>query len=103
VRNLSIAARQKAARYQASANEVESLNEIPAPPSATAETGDLQIVLAHLPEEQREVLLLRFVEGLSLNEIAEAMNIPLGTVKSRIHNALETLRQDERTRNFFER
>ena len=52
---------------------------------------------------QREVLLLRFVDGLSLAEIAEAMDIPLGTVKSRLHNALQTLRQDERTRNFFER
>ena len=75
----------------------------PAPPAASAETDDLRFVLTALPEEQREVLLLRFVDGLSLAEIAEAMNIPLGTVKSRLHNALQTLRQDQRTRNFFER
>jgi RNA polymerase sigma-70 factor (ECF subfamily) len=102
VRHLAIAARRKAARYQATAAEMEQLEHAPAPPASSAETGDLQFVLTALPDEQREVLLLRFVEGLSLAEIAEAMDTPLGTVKSRLHNALETLRQDERTRNFFE-
>jgi DNA-directed RNA polymerase specialized sigma24 family protein len=43
------------------------------------------------------------VDGLSLAEIAEAMEIPLGTVKSRLHTALETLRHDKRTREFFEK
>ncbi len=57
----------------------------------------------HKTEEQREVLMLRFVDGLSLAEIGEAMDIPLGTVKSRLHNALQTLRQDERTRAYFDR
>jgi RNA polymerase sigma-70 factor (ECF subfamily) len=103
VRHLAIAARQKAARYQATAAELEQLEHAPAPPAASAETDDLRFVLTALPEEQREVLLLRFVDGLSLAEIAEAMHIPLGTVKSRLHNALQTLRQDQRTRNFFER
>jgi RNA polymerase sigma-70 factor (ECF subfamily) len=103
VRNLSIATRRKAARYQATAAELEQLEHTPAPPATGAEGGDLGFVLAALPEEQREVLLLRFVDGLSLAEIAAAMGIPLGTVKSRLHNALQTLRQDQRTRNFFER
>jgi RNA polymerase sigma-70 factor, ECF subfamily len=103
VRHLAIAARHKATRYQATATELEQLEHAPAPPAAGAEANDLQFVLAALPEEQREVLLLRFVDGLSLAEIAEAMDIPLGTVKSRLHNALQTLRRNERTRNFFER
>ena len=103
VRNLSIAARRKAARYQATPAELEQLEHAPAPPVAGAEADDLPFVLATLPEEQREVLLLRFVDGLSLAEIAEAMGIPLGTVKSRLHNALQTLRQDERTKSFFDR
>jgi RNA polymerase sigma-70 factor (ECF subfamily) len=50
---------------------------------------------------QREVLLARFVDEMSLEEIAAALEIPLGTVKSRIHNALATLRDDPRTRNYF--
>jgi DNA-directed RNA polymerase specialized sigma24 family protein len=40
---------------------------------------------------------------MSLAEIAEAMEIPLGTVKSRLHIALQTLRNDKRTREFFEK
>jgi RNA polymerase sigma-70 factor (ECF subfamily) len=101
IKNLSIAARQKALRHQSTETELAALETTPAAESA-AGGGDLVPVLAGLPIEQREVLLLRFVDGLSLNEIAEAMGIPLGTVKSRLHNALGALRTDPRTRNFFE-
>lgn len=103
VRHLSLAARSKAARYQATAAELDLLEHAPAPSATGSDVADLQIVLTALPEEQREVLLLRFVDGLSLAEVAQAMHIPLGTVKSRLHNALQTLRHDERTRIFFER
>jgi RNA polymerase sigma factor (sigma-70 family) len=50
-------------------------------------------MIADLPEFQRDVLLLRFVEELSLNQVAERLNLPPGTVKSRLHNALKTLRR----------
>jgi RNA polymerase sigma-70 factor, ECF subfamily len=103
VRNLAIAARRKTARYQVTPAELEQLEQAPAPAAAGAEIADLQRVLAALSEEHREVLLLRFVDGLSLAEIGTAMDIPLGTVKSRLHNALQILREDERTRTFFER
>jgi RNA polymerase sigma-70 factor, ECF subfamily len=98
VKNLSIAARQKAQRYQSTEGEQETLVQVVTndPPP-----DELSIVLARLSEEHREVLLLRFVDGMALGEIAEAMNIPLGTVKSRLHNALETLRQDARAKEFF--
>lgn len=49
-----------------------------------------------LSGEHQEVALLRFVDGMSLQEIAEALNIPLGTVKSRLHNALTRLRREEK-------
>ena len=100
VRNLSIAARRKAGRYQANEAGQQALEQVAAPESAPM-TNDLEVILGSLPEEQREVLLLRFVDGLSLSEIAVAMSIPLGTVKSRLHNALHTLREDPRTRAFF--
>lgn len=45
-----------------------------------------------LPEPQREVLLLRYSEDLSLAEIAEVLAIPVGTVKSRLSVALGRLR-----------
>ncbi len=103
VRNLSIAARRKTARYQTAPDDLRSIEEAPAAPESAPEDRDLEYVLARLPEEQREVIQLRFVDGLSLSEIAAALDIALGTVKSRLHNALASLRQDQRTKNFFER
>jgi RNA polymerase sigma-70 factor (ECF subfamily) len=102
VRNLSIAARRKAERYQASEEHLRQLENTPAAPSRESGGGELDVVLASLSEEHREVILLRFVDGLSLAEIAEATDIPLGTVKSRLHNALQTLRSDQRTRDYFQ-
>lgn len=49
-----------------------------------------------LPEELRQALTLREVEGLSYEEIAEAMNCPIGTVRSRIFRAREAI--DEQLR-----
>jgi RNA polymerase sigma-70 factor, ECF subfamily len=46
-----------------------------------------------LPTKHQEVVRLRFFEGASLPEIAGALGLPLGTVKSRLHHALENLRQ----------
>ena len=63
--------------------------------------GELAFVLAILPEEQREVLMMRFVEGMNLKEIAAALEAPLGTVKSRLYHGLQVLRRDTRTRNYF--
>lgn len=102
VKNLSIAARHKAQRHQSTESELATLEDAAAVEAPRSDSGELSIVLGNLPPEQREVLLLRFVDGLSLNEIAEAMQIPLGTVKSRLHNALSSLRNDPRTKSFFE-
>jgi len=38
---------------------------------------------------------------MSLHEIAAALQIPVGTVKSRLHNALRALRKDRHTRDYF--
>jgi len=46
-----------------------------------------------LPEPQRQILLLRFVEGLKLEEIAEVMGVPLNSVKSHIHRSRRKLLQ----------
>ena len=46
-----------------------------------------------LPDGQRHALVLRFSEGLRYDEIAEALDCPLGTVKSRIFHGLAGLRQ----------
>jgi RNA polymerase sigma-70 factor, ECF subfamily len=47
--------------------------------------------MRHLPAEYREALVLRFQEGMSLEEIASVAGVPLGTVKSRIYRGLSAL------------
>jgi RNA polymerase sigma-70 factor, ECF subfamily len=48
-------------------------------------------VLVSIPAECRETLVLRFQEGLSLDEIARVTSAPLGTVKSRLYRGLNML------------
>jgi RNA polymerase sigma-70 factor (ECF subfamily) len=64
--------------------------------------AELAAVMSSLPAAQREVLLMRFVDDMSMQEIAEALGIPEGTVKSRLHHGLARLREDPRTRAYFE-
>jgi len=49
--------------------------------------------VAELPEDQREVFLLRQLQGLGFKEIAEVVGVPVNTVKSRMRYALERLQQ----------
>lgn len=49
--------------------------------------------IAALPPLQREILDLRFAQSLSYAEIAEALAIPLGTVRSRLHHAVAAVRE----------
>ncbi|MCW5766333.1 MAG: sigma-70 family RNA polymerase sigma factor [Phycisphaeraceae bacterium] len=62
---------------------------------------DLRRILAVLPAPQREVVLMRFVDDLSMEQIAQALDIPVGTVKSRLHHAIATLRADPAARRYF--
>jgi RNA polymerase sigma-70 factor (ECF subfamily) len=54
---------------------------------------DLERALAALPEEFRTVLLLADLEGFGLDEIAEVMGTPVGTVKSRLFRARRLVRR----------
>jgi RNA polymerase sigma-70 factor (ECF subfamily) len=54
--------------------------------------------LEELPEEQRQVLVLAYLEGMSQSEIAAAKNQPLGTVKTRTRSGLKRLSDTLRTR-----
>ncbi len=55
--------------------------------------SDVEALLTGLSPLLREVVWMRFVDGFSLPEIAGALKVPLGTVKSRLHNALAALRK----------
>jgi RNA polymerase sigma-70 factor (ECF subfamily) len=50
--------------------------------------------IEHLPEDLRTAIVLREIEGLSYEEIAESMNCPIGTVRSRIFRAREAIAQE---------
>jgi RNA polymerase sigma-70 factor (ECF subfamily) len=52
--------------------------------------------IEQLPEDLRTAIVLRELEGLSYDEIAEAMNCPVGTVRSRIFRAREAIAQELR-------
>ena len=58
---------------------------------------DLKLALARLPNEQREVLLLVGLEGMSYKETSEILAIPVGTVMSRLSRGRESLRQSMET------
>jgi RNA polymerase sigma-70 factor (ECF subfamily) len=67
------------------------------PPDVAAELAEqrdrLRAVLDDLPERQREAVVLRFLEELSVEETAAAMQCAAGTVKATVHQALRSLRQ----------
>ena len=54
---------------------------------------DVATVLAALPAEQRAILVLRDLEGLSEDEAARELDVARGTVKSRLHRAREAFRK----------
>lgn len=54
---------------------------------------DLERALGELPEEFRSVMLLADVDGFTLAEVAEIMDIPVGTVKSRLFRGRRLLRR----------
>lgn len=64
------------------------------PPSGDG--ADVEKLLAALPSEQRDVMILRYQLDLSEAEIAEALDLPRGTVKSRAHAALARLAKQVR-------
>lgn len=101
VKNLAITQRDKARRF-GGGDDVLLSHPAAAPAEASARRGELAAVMDCLSDGHREVLLLRFVDGLSMQEIAAALEVPVGTVKSRLHNALNLLREDERAKKYFE-
>lgn len=61
-------------------------------PERAADNSTLRGALAALPDEQRAVVALGYFEGLSCSEIAKQIDVPIGTVKSRLAAAMRKLR-----------
>jgi RNA polymerase sigma-70 factor (ECF subfamily) len=68
-----------------------------ASPEDTLESLELQEIvqkaILKLPEKYRSVIVLKYIEELSLQEISEILDLPIGTVKTRIHRGREALRK----------
>ena len=92
-KNLTLTELRRRRRFEGPENFDPDL--LPDPVSVGFEDEDLKYlssVLSGLSSKHREVLLLRFVDDMSLKEIMETLSIPLGTVKSRLHLAIRELR-----------
>ena len=75
---------------------MERGRELGEPDDAAFEEEEIAAVhaaLAELPCDQREAIVLRFVEGMSYEEIAAATRTPLGTVRSRLYYGKQALRK----------
>lgn len=89
-----------AQRWQAHETTVEELPDDPAPPEAgpepTAvrreEVAEVLAAMAELAPAYRAALTLRHIQQLSYQEVADALGLPLGTVKTHLHRARAALR-----------
>lgn len=74
---------------------VESLGGVEADPGEAMEATERQVQLRRavdaLPEQTRQVVMLVYFQGLKYREAADILEIPVGTVKSRLHAAIEKL------------
>jgi RNA polymerase sigma-70 factor (ECF subfamily) len=61
----------------------------------------LNQAISRLPAIHAEVLLMRFVDDLSMEEIGAALGVPPGTVKSRLHHAIAKLQADPDAAAYF--
>ena len=87
VKNLALTRRKKAKRFASLPANAPEPFELVGLPDESRE------LLTGLSGLQREVVALRFIDGLDLKDIAAALHVPLGTVKSRLHHALRALRE----------
>ncbi|MBB6429478.1 RNA polymerase sigma factor [Algisphaera agarilytica] len=98
-RHAALSATKKKARLRLTTGDAlpEPIAESPIP----LDDG-LDALLGRLSDEHCEVVLLRFVDDMTVPEIARALDIPQGTVKSRLHHAVAQLRRDPATKKYFE-
>jgi len=82
-------------RWRAEVTLLRSGSSEPSEPDRASELADrdqLERGLRRLTDAQRTILAMTFFLGMSPSEAADALEIPIGTVKSRLHYAIEALR-----------
>ncbi|HYF78078.1 MAG TPA: RNA polymerase sigma factor [Symbiobacteriaceae bacterium] len=73
-----------------------------APAIADSDTGWLMDEIRKLPAKHRTVLVLKYLQDLTDQQIAEAVGCPVGTVKSRLHHGLHRLKRSVREQSGLE-
>jgi len=89
-RHIRIDHYRKSLRVAAGERELGEMSKVAAAPHRA---GELEALLAPLSENQREVIAMLKVEGMSLEEVARAMSSSVGSVKQKVHRAYKKLRQ----------
>ena len=85
---------RKAGREPVQFDENQHANGQPDDTTFTAEdAARIHAALDHLPAQHREVLVLRFLEDMTYEEIARIVGCELGTIRSRLHYAKQSLRK----------
>jgi RNA polymerase sigma-70 factor (ECF subfamily) len=73
--------------------EMEPVLTVQSNAIASLQLRDLEIAIGKLPQEQREVILLVGLEGMSYDEVAAILRVPVGTVRSRLSRGRDQLRR----------
>lgn len=99
-RAIDVLRREKSRPHRDSINladtVVEAVSSQANPETATdlaLQKQRIRTAVATLPDAQKEMLFLAYFRGYSQSELAETLNIPLGTVKTRIRSAMQKLRK----------
>ncbi len=90
---------RRAQRLEALREAVENdaLAPMPASPASGGDRESAQLIqqsLGNLPAEQRQAIQMAFLTGMTQQEIADALAVPLGTVKARIRRGMVRLRSE---------
>jgi RNA polymerase sigma factor (sigma-70 family) len=93
VRRIAVHEAVKAARRQAWPTAPDELPEAAQPAPDVDTALDVQETLRRVPPEQRAVLVLRDLDGMSEEDAADLLELPVGTVKSRLHRARDAFRK----------
>jgi RNA polymerase sigma-70 factor (ECF subfamily) len=101
-RHFAYAAARKRKRIATGIDENAPLPSCAPPDAERDERLDrLNQAISRLPAIHAEVLLMRFVDDLSMDEIGAALGVPPGTVKSRLHHAIAKLQADPDAAAYF--
>lgn len=76
--------------------QVEIMPEVPVPPTQENHLNSKEMIsiLRKLPEHQKEILILCEIQDMKYKDAAEQLNIPIGTVRSRMSRAKSTLKKN---------